>query len=281
MATTFAHYTTPPPWPGVQLYVPSGRIFMRRSGRVGGPRVLLLHGWAVHGGMYEGMRAALEQHFELLVPDLRGHGYSATPAKPGRWQIEHFADDLVAALDQLEIDALHLGGYSMGGFVALALAQKIPDRVRSFAIICSAARQAHTQRRGLRYAEAFFRVAPPATMQVLARRLLSGPGTPDEFNRVMQWLLGYNTRGGISGAARAMSRADLRDGLAALTQPALVVTAEHDVAIPRHASDELIDLLPNVTHRHWSDAGHALVASHGDQLAGELVEFFTAHETDP
>ncbi|MCO4768517.1 MAG: alpha/beta hydrolase [Deltaproteobacteria bacterium] len=277
MATDFGSYATPPPWPGVQLYVPAGRIFMRRSGNPRGPKLLLLHGWAVHGGMYEGMRAELEKHFELLVPDLRGHGYSSTPARPTRWEIEHFAEDLVAALDQLEIETVHLGGYSMGGFVALALAQAIPERVQRLAIMCSAARQADDQRRNLRLAEALFKVAPPATMQVLARRLLSGPSTPDELNRVMQWLLGYNTRGGISGAAGAMRRADLRDGLAALTQPALVVTAEHDVAISSRASGELISLLPNATHRHWDDAGHALVASHGDQLAQALIEFFIAH----
>jgi|GEM_PF-6769234 len=267
----------PPPWPGVQLYVPSGRIFMRRSGNPDGPKLLLLHGWAVHGGMYEGIRAHLEEHFELLVPDLRGHGYSTTPK--GRWEIEHFADDLVSALDQLDIDEVHLGGYSMGGFVALALAQKIPERISRMAIMCSAARQGDNTRRSLVLAQAAFSVLPPSTMQVLTKRLLAGPGAPEEFGRVLQWLLGYNTRAGISGAARAMRKADLRPGLAGLHHPTLVVTAEHDTAISRRASRELVELLPNVTHRHWDDAGHALVASHGDQLARELIEFFAALET--
>jgi pimeloyl-ACP methyl ester carboxylesterase len=265
----------PPPWPGVQLYVPGGRIFMRRSGNPANPKLLLLHGWAVHGGMYQGMRALLEERFELLVPDLRGHGYSATPARPRTWEIEHFAEDLIAALDQLDVQRLHVGGYSMGGFVALALAQAIPDRVDRLAIMCSAARQSDKVRRNLVLAEALFRVAPPETMAVLAKRLLDGPGRPEGMTRVMQWLLGYNTRAGIAGAARAMRRADLRTGAPGMAHPTLVVTAEHDVAIPRRSSDELVELLPNVTHRHWADAGHALVASHGDELSRELITFFT------
>lgn len=269
----------PPPWPGVHLYVPSGRIFMRRSGNPNGPKLLLLHGWAVHGGMYQGIRDALERHFELLVPDLRGHGYSSTPPRSPHWEIEHFADDLIAGLDQLGIDKVHLGGYSMGGFVALALAQKVPGRIGGIAIMCSAARQADKVRRNLVVAEAAFRVLPPAIMQVVSKRLLSGPGTPDGFARILQWLLGYNTRGGISGAARAMRHADLRDGLADLHHPTLVVTAEHDTAIPRRSSHELVELLPNVTHRHWEDAGHALVASHGDELAQELIDFFAKIRT--
>ncbi len=248
---------------------------MRRSGNPEGPKLLLLHGWAVHGGMYQGMRDALEEHFELLVPDLRGHGYSATPSRSAHWKIEHFADDLIAGLDQLGVDQFHLGGYSMGGFVALALAQKVPDRIRGIAIMCSAARQTEQVRRNLVAAQAAFRVLPPTMMQFISKRLLAGPGSPEGFARILQWLLGYNTRGGISGAAGAMRRADLREGLANLHHPTLVVTAEHDTAIPRRSSHELVDLLPNVTHRHWEDAGHALVASHGDELSQELIAFFS------
>lgn len=263
----------PPPWPGVQVYLPSGRLFVRRSGNPSGPTLMLLHGWAVHGGMYEGVRRWLEPHFDLLVPDMRGHGYSATPRRASRWEIEDFAEDLRGALDQLEVERLSVAGYSMGGFVALALAQSIPDRVERLAIMCSAARQADKVRRNLGLAQAVFSVAPPATMQVIAKRLLAGPGVPEELGRISQWLLGYNTRGGISGAARAMRRADLRDGVARLTMPSLVMTAEHDAAIPGRSSRELVDLLPNVQHKHWGDAGHALIASHGDELARELIDF--------
>lgn len=263
----------PPPWPGVQLYLPDGRMFVRRTGNPDGPKLLLLHGWAVHGGMYEGVRRILEPHFELLVPDLRGHGYSSTPKRPSRWEIDDFARDLLAALDQLEVDHVSVAGYSMGGFVALALAQQIPDRVDHLAIMCSAARQSSKQRRNLGLAQAVFSVAPPVTMQMIAKRLLAGPGVPEELGRISQWLLGYNTRAGIAGAARAMRRADLRDGVARLTMPSIVMTAEHDVAIPGYTSRELVDLLPNVEHRHWGDAGHALIASHGDELARELVAF--------
>lgn len=269
----------PPVWPGAQVYTPAGRVFVRRSGNPSGPKLMLLHGWGVHGGMYEGMRARLERDFELLVPDARGHGYSSTPARPRSWELEDYARDLVAVLDSLEIDRVHLGGYSMGGFIALALTQLAPERIERLAIMCSAARQPSKAQRHLGFAEAAFKILPAASMQLVAKRLLAGPGTRPDMERVMMWLLGYNTRGGLSGAARAMRRADLRSGLAAIRQPTLLVTAEHDKAIPIAASRELLDHIPDVTHRHWDDAGHALVASHGDELAEALAGFFASERT--
>lgn len=265
----------PPAWPGAQVYTDRARIFVRRSGHHDAPSLMLLHGWGVHGGMFEGpLRNVLEPRFELLVPDLRGHGYSSTPTNPRRWELRDYVDDLVRALDHLQIERVHLAGYSMGGFVALGLAQAHPDRIARLGLVCTAARHPDKVRRNLVVAQSAFRVLPPQTMQFVASRLLSGPGVPRELQKVMGWLLGYNTRGGLSGAAGAMRRADLSAGLADLMHPTLLVTAEHDVAIPRYASHQLLEAIPNVHHHHFDDAGHALAASHGRELARVMLEFF-------
>ncbi len=267
----------PPAWPGAQVYTPDARIFMRRTGHAEGGSLMLLHGWGVHGGMFEGpVRQVLEPHFELLVPDLRGHGYSSTPRNPRSWRLTDYVDDLVRSLDHLGVDRVHVAGYSMGGFVALGLAQAHPDRVDRLGLICTAAKHPDIVRRNLVVAEAAFKVLPPQTMAWVAGRLLAGPGVPEELRPVMRWLLGYNTRGGISGGAGAMRRADLTAGLAALTHPTLLVTAEHDVAVPKWASKHLLDSIPNVTHKHFEDAGHALAASHGTELARAMGDFFQA-----
>ena len=266
----------PPAWPGAQVYTGDARIFVRRSGAHDAPTLMLLHGWGVHGGMWEGpMRAALEPKFELLVPDLRGHGYSSTPQNPRRWELRDYVDDLARALDHLKIERIHLAGYSMGGFVALGFAQAHPDRVERLGLVCTAARHPDKVRRNLAVAEAAFKVLPPQTMQWVAGRLLAGPGVPPELRKVMGWLLGYNTRGGISGAAGAMRRADLTAGLSDLQHETLLVTAEHDVAVPRYASHALLESIPRVTHHHFDDAGHALAASHGGDLARVMAEFFS------
>ena len=263
----------PPEWPGYAVPTARLRMFVRHEPRPEKPTLVLLHGLAVHGGMYEGgVRRELSEAFNLVVPDLRGHGLSEAPG--GAWEIEDFADDVAALLDAMAIERAHVVGYSMGGFVAQSLVQRHPDRVDRLGLLCTAPRQARpTMRAGLAALQALFRVVPPRAMLPISRRILSGPGMPPQMAYVLPWLLQHNTRRGISGSARALRRADLRGGLAAVRHPTLLVTAEHDTALPRVAWQPLLDSLCDIRHEHFDDAGHGLAASHGARLGALLRAF--------
>ncbi len=270
----------PPEWPGYAVETRRLKTWVRHVPVTDKPTLVLLHGLAVHGGMYEGgMRRELSEHFDVVVPDLRGHGLTEAP--PGAWEIEDFADDIEALLDAMDRPRAHILGYSMGGFVAQSFAQRHPDRVDRLVLLCTAPRQARgSMRVGLGLLEGLFRVVPPAAMLPISRRLLSGPGMPPEMRYVLPWLLQHNTRRGISGSARALRRADLRDGLGRITHRTLLVTAEHDAALPKLAWQPLLDALDDVHHEHFDDAGHGLAASHGARL-GELVRAFLSDLDDP
>jgi pimeloyl-ACP methyl ester carboxylesterase len=69
----------------------------------------------------------------LLAPDLRGRGDSVDVTGPS--SIARHAADMVAVLDAREIDAVHVCGMSMGGFVGIALAVLHPQRVRSLTLV--------------------------------------------------------------------------------------------------------------------------------------------------
>jgi 3-oxoadipate enol-lactonase len=265
----------PPEWPGYEIATSRLRTWVRHVAAPEKPTVILLHGLAVHGGMYEGgMRRALSEHFDVVVPDLRGHGLTEAPA--GRWEIEDFADDVAALLDAMTVERAHVLGYSMGGFIAQSFAQRHPDRLDRLVLMCTAPRQQKTSTRaGLAALQVLFRVVPPSAMIPISRYLLSGPGMPPQMRYILPWLLQHNTRRGISGSTRALRRADLRPGLAAIEHRTLVVTAEHDVAIPKTAWAPLIKELQNVRHEHFHDGGHGIAASHGAVLGALVTEFLT------
>lgn len=79
--------------------------------------------------------SALEAHFQLLLFDNRGTGYSDKPE--AGYTIEAFADDCAALLEALRIPRAHVFGTSMGGMVAQSLAIRHPGRVHGLAIGCS------------------------------------------------------------------------------------------------------------------------------------------------
>ena len=88
-----------------------------RVERVGqGPALVLLHGWAMHSGLFAPLVQALRDAFELHLVDLPGHGHNA--GAPGPLTLASAAEAVLAEAPQR---ALWLG-WSLGGLVAMQVA---------------------------------------------------------------------------------------------------------------------------------------------------------------
>lgn len=100
-----------------------------------GPPVLLIHGFSGNHTSWVGYGfvAALRERFQLILPDVRGHGASDGPAEPEAYKLETRVADMVAILDDLGVERVHCLGYSMGGMMGYRLAQQHPHRLRSLA----------------------------------------------------------------------------------------------------------------------------------------------------
>ena len=121
-------------------------LFYREEGN--GSAVVLLHGFAEDGRVWNDIVAGIRPGYRLLVPDLPGSGSSAL--LPGEPSIEALADELRAFLDQLSIDSCVLIGHSMGGYIALAFAEKYPERLRAFGFFHSTAYADSEEKRATR-----------------------------------------------------------------------------------------------------------------------------------
>lgn len=102
----------------------------------GTPTVLAVHGiTASHKAWAPVARALAEVHpgVRLVAPDLRGRGRSA--ALPGPWGLRRHAADLQDVLDGLGVDTCTVAGHSMGAFVAVLTAHRLPGRVRSVVLV--------------------------------------------------------------------------------------------------------------------------------------------------
>jgi pimeloyl-ACP methyl ester carboxylesterase len=95
--------------------------------------VLLLHGQPGTGGDWAGVAAALRRDgFHVLAPDRPGYGTSTLPAGG----FEHNVHAMEALLDESGIESAVLAGHSWGAGLALALAQRHPQRARALALVC-------------------------------------------------------------------------------------------------------------------------------------------------
>jgi pimeloyl-ACP methyl ester carboxylesterase len=96
------------------------------------PAVLLLHGQPGTGGDWAGVVQRLRDRFRVLAPDRPGYGTNALPAGG----FDHNARAMVALLDEAGVDRAVVAGHSWGAGVALAMAQRHPQRVSALAMVC-------------------------------------------------------------------------------------------------------------------------------------------------
>jgi 3-oxoadipate enol-lactonase len=97
------------------------------EGRDGGPTLMLSNSLGCTLQMWEPQMKPLTQLFRVIRYDRRGHGKSGVP--PGPTSMERYGRDVLAILDDLNIDKVHWCGLSMGGMVGQWLGANAPERI--------------------------------------------------------------------------------------------------------------------------------------------------------
>jgi pimeloyl-[acyl-carrier protein] methyl ester esterase len=105
-------------------------IEVRGSGRM---PLVMIHGWAMHGGIFAPLVDALSEHCTMYLVDLPGHGYSRNCGLRLEPQL------CAEAIAEATPPAAWLG-WSMGGLVALSGALNLPQHVRGLAMLCATPR---------------------------------------------------------------------------------------------------------------------------------------------
>jgi pimeloyl-ACP methyl ester carboxylesterase len=101
-----------------------------RSGKSEKQKIIFLHGMGGTGSIWRAVTALLEDQFDCICPDQRGHGQSRpVAASDGQFTAIDYARDLAEYIDFLQIDRVLLVGHSMGVRTALATIEQIPDRI--------------------------------------------------------------------------------------------------------------------------------------------------------
>ena len=193
---------------------------------------MLLHAFPLTSAIYVDQVTGLADVATVLTPDLRGFG--STPLGDVPASLDVLADDVVAALDAAGVERAVVGGTSMGGYVALAVLRRHPERVSGLVLANTKASADLPAARENRERIAAL-VETEDSVQVLHDELepkLLGTTTagarPDLVTRVHA-LVAEASPATVAWAQRAMAdRPDSFDVLAASQVPVLVVSGSED-----------------------------------------------------
>jgi pimeloyl-ACP methyl ester carboxylesterase len=200
----------------------------------------------------------------VLALDLPGHGRSEGP---GRRRIADYAADIVGFLEALGLTRVVLGGHSMGGAIAQVMALDHPERVAGLVLIGTGAK--------LRVAPALLDVILTDFESVLALMAdwTFGPAAPAELKELGTKAMGETEPAVLHGDFTACDLFDIRDRLAEIRVPTLVIGGTDDKMTPLRFSRYLAEGIPGAQLEILEGAGHMMALEQPAAMASAVTEF--------
>lgn len=223
------------------------------TGRPDGPVLVLLHSLGADRRMWDSCLPALTREHRVVLPDTRGHGESG-PARTA--SADQWVDDLHDVLVEAGAEDVLLVGVSMGGIQALAFAAAHPDTVRgvvvadSFAELTPAVAAARIES----FREQCRRLPMTAVAEQYVADTFETP-YPDGARGVRDAIAGMTADSYLS-AVEVCFRVQIRDRLAKVAAPTLVLWGDRDAKSPRHLSEAIANGVEGARLEVLPDAGH-------------------------
>ncbi len=286
-----------PSIPGLDVehrWVQAGSLNVHVAEAGAGEPLVMVHGWPEHWFMWHKVMPALAKEHRLIVPDLRGFGWTDAPGHG--YDKETLAADLLALLDALELDRVNLIGHDWGGWASFLLCLRHPERVERYMALNIPPPMSEIPRRELlgmwRLAYQVPLALPgigtagltraPGMLKAGLRRASIDPGTftdeaLDSYSRKLQ-------EPERASASTKIYRSFLTEDAVAvlrgrysrmrLTVPTLLVFGTEDVVISRRMIDREHENADDLRVVLVEDCGHFIAEEQPGIVASNALEFF-------
>jgi pimeloyl-ACP methyl ester carboxylesterase len=239
------------------------------------PALVLIHGYPFDHTMWDHVVNLLDPGIPVLAPDLRG--FDGNPPGSQEPSLNVMANDLAELLEQKEITRAVVAGMSMGGYVALALAEIAKARLAGLALVDSQSiADTDEIRQNRRNTIQKIREQGPELAAKTALPKLFAPNNAERPEFVRFPLMGAQRAGieGLSWALEAMARRpDRTELLQSLKIPILVLHGKQDQFIPAERAVQLAQSIPGTAYVELPDAGHCSPLEDPKGVADALTQF--------
>lgn len=240
---------------GVLRAFAGGSLFGTRTGTEN-PDVLCLPGW---GRTHEDFSKALVSSSAIAL-DLPGFG--ATPAPPVAWGSEDYAEAIAPVLEEMA-DQVVVVGHSFGGRVALALAERHPERVRAL-VLCGVPLLRWTQRAR----------RPPVGyrfVRFLRRVHLTGEARLERARQRHGSLDYRNAKGVMREVLVRVLNENYSEAMGRLRQPVHLVWGSEDTVVPIELAERAVGLFAHGELEVVQGCGHLLPSEAPESLSKVLA----------
>lgn len=234
-----------------------------------GPDLVLLHGWAMHSGVWDNVATPLSQHFRLHRIDLPGHGSSRACALTS---LEQMVEQVI---QHLPADCI-VCGWSLGGQVAMRLAMQLPERIQQLVLVAST--PCFVKRTDWAWAmeaatlNLFMKNLAHDYVQTLNRFLTLQVRGSEDQTRVLAQLRKSVLNDvppeatTLQAGLKILQTSDLRAELKQIKQPVLLIHGQNDAIVPVEAAKWMQQQFSQAQLKLFSHCGHAPFFSFPEQF---------------
>jgi pimeloyl-ACP methyl ester carboxylesterase len=266
---------------GSILRLPGGQLQVRIDGPAAAPAIVLLHrlGGSLHE--WDQITGLLARKHRVIRIDLLGHGGSQKPHSG--YSIGAQARLLAAALSRLNVTRALVVGHSMGGAIAIALAEADPGAVARLILIDSNSRTRYFHLPLLARLAPYPLLGPalwslmPDAMVRSGLHVMFAPGfaVPDQAVRDLRRMTYTSYTESLREFERYLDARGLAQRLAALSLPRLVIWGEHDQLVSPAAPQEY-RRIPHVRVVSMPRSGHSPMIEEPQATAAAILQFSAA-----
>lgn len=240
-----------------------------------GKPLICLHGYALDHTIWLTISEEMKKNVKLILPDLRGHGRSPVPE--GKYSMRAMAEDILQIMDSHRFERAFIAGHSMGGYIALALAEFYPDRLSGLVLVASHAFEDLPEKKKARLEDSE-RVKQSSVAEVLK-------GMPDKLSKkpeVIDYcrkLIFQTSKNGVMGVLAGMAeRPDRINVLKALRIPKMVIVGTEDQLIPLKSSNDMVRIVKELKLIEIKNAGHMPMMENSHETGMALLNFVNLRE---
>lgn len=249
-------------------------LYVERRGS--GPALVLIHGWGLHGGIWQTTVDALAGDYEVYCVDLPGHGRSALAE--GQYSLQQWVTEVSGAVPA---NASWLG-WSLGGLVAQAAASSGAE-IHRLILVGATPRfkqgeawpHAMTGKVLQGFSEELARDYRTTLNRFLAIQSMGSSSAREELKALRAQLFAHGepVLEALNDGLKILSETDMRPVLQTIRQPTLWIHGERDMLAPVAAAEVATKMMTNARLLRVKGAGHAPFLSHPDEFMKGLKEF--------
>ena len=224
----------------------------------GKPLVILQEAGIEISSMY-GILDVFAENYQVIALDNRGAGRTDMPDEP--YSIEMMAEDTIGLMDEIGLESAHFLGMSMGARIALVMAAKYPERVKSLILNAAAASFPDMFRSILEVSLENADLREKLLLKTGIVFIQKYPPNPESFLRQL----------------KAVADFDGRDYLNQINAPTLVINGTKDHLVPMELTEELLRIMD--VKLVLVDEGHYFAALKPELLIEHTLEFLKEFKT--